>query len=276
MKTIVKISLLASFLMSIQFVQSQKRSSQTGVNVVLDMQPVLEVEFVSPPQINFVFDEKGKFYRGIVHNGATEIKVTSTVSWDMYAVGRSTKQNPNGTKYWDQQISYGSTNNSVANIPLSLLEIKQSNKNNGVYHRKAKHQDYSSDFSNNLFPNSANSLYVSSNGTPSPPTQSGKYLAGHSGDTSYLENGFIPAGSYYSDYSKKSDYHFLIDYRILPGFPAIFPNAFNEDATIAENIVKDRSSNAVFAGRSDLNPKKSYAEPGFYTMNVQYVIMEDQ
>jgi hypothetical protein len=54
-----------------------------------------------------------------------------------------------------------------------------------------------------------------------------------------------------------------MDYRILPGLPAIFPNAASADGATAQDIV---TSNA--AG--------TYAEPGVYTMYVQYVLLEDQ
>lgn len=276
MKTQLKISLVTFVAFMLQTTFAQKNQSQASVNLVMDMQPVLQVEFISPQQIDFVFDDKSKYYRGIVHNAATEIRVTSTVSWDMYAVGRSSGKNPNGPAFWDQNASYKSTNNSVANLPLSLLEIKQSNQNKGVYHDQAIYQDYSKEFSKGFRPSASNSLYVSSNGTPTPPTKNGKYLAGHSGSASYLKNGYVPAGSYYSKYSNQSDYHFVIDYRILPGFPAIFPNAFNQDASLAENLITTRTNNTVYAGNSNINPKKSYAEPGYYTMNVQYVILEDQ
>lgn len=276
MKTIVKISVVLSLIGISQMSFAQKNMDQNSVMMVLDMQPILSVEFDAPPQINFVFDEKSKYIKGITHNAATEIKVTSTVSWDMYAVGRSSGNNPNGPTFWDQEKSFGSTVNSVANLPLSLLEIKQSNKNKGVYHDKATYQDYSNNFSDIFRPSASNSLYVSSNGTPSPPTHNGKYLAGHSGDASFSDHGFVPAGSYYSKYSNSDDYHFVIDYRILPGFPAIFKNAFNEDASIAQNLVTTKNNSAVYAGGVKTNPAQSFAEPGYYTMTVQYVILEDQ
>ncbi len=276
MKTIVKMSLVAS-LFAATFSSAQNvNSSQNGVSMVLDMKPVLQIDFISPSQINFVFDEKSKYYKGIVHNAATEIKVTSTVSWDMYAVGRSSGKNPNGPKYWDQVASYESTNNSIADIPLSSLELKQRNKNTGIHHDKALYNDYSNDFNKGFKPSASNSLYISNNGTQTPPSKNGKYLAGYSGDTSYSDNGFIPAGSYYSKYNNTSDYHFVIDYRMLPGYPAVFPNAFNEDASIAENLITAKEKTTVFAGNSNVDPRKSHAEAGYYTMTVQYVILEDQ
>lgn len=278
MKTFVKTTLLIALLFATSL-QAQKKNvngTSTGVSMVLDMQPILQMDMVAPEQVNFVFDEKGKYYSGITKNAATVIKVTSSVSWDLYAVGRSNGTSPNGNTFWDQVESYGTSVNSVADIPMSLLELRQNNPNSGVHHENATYADYSQDFSEGFRPYAGNSLYVSSNGTPTPPTKYGKYLAGHSGNTSDITNGFMPAGSYSSSYSKSSNFEFVIDYRILPGFPAIFPNAFNEDASIAQNIVSATNANTVLVGGAAGNGNKSYAEPGYYTMTVQYVLLEDQ
>ena len=56
-----------------------------------------------------------------------------------------------------------------------------------------------------------------------------------------------------------------MDYRILPGLPAIFPNASINDGT-AEDIVTTAAS---VSGAE-------YAEGGVYTMYVQYILLEDQ
>lgn len=62
MKTILKMSLIASLVIMQQTAKAQTSGNQqNGVSFVLDMQPVLQVEFISPPQINFVFDQKSKF-----------------------------------------------------------------------------------------------------------------------------------------------------------------------------------------------------------------------
>ena len=49
----------------------------------------------------------------------------------------------------------------------------------------------------------------------------------------------------------------------VPGLPAIFPNAGSADGTGAQDIVT-----AHGAG--------TYAEPGVYTMYVQYILLENQ
>ena len=100
-------------------------------------------------------------------------------------------------------------------------------------------------------------------GAITPPTGTDKYIAGHAGTSGIAGDDFMPGGSYLTQTGTTSDYYYAIDYRILPGLPAIFPNAGNADGTTAQDIV---TSNA--AG--------NYAEPGVYTMYVQYVLLEDQ
>ncbi|MBP6512496.1 MAG: hypothetical protein KA347_07495 [Bacteroidia bacterium] len=56
----------------------------------------------------------------------------------------------------------------------------------------------------------------------------------------------------------------VIDYRIVPGLPAIFPTA--ADNATPPNALDIESANG--AG--------SYAQPGVYTMNVKYVLIENQ
>tara|TARA_R110002074_G_scaffold177271_1_gene340856 strand:- start:2806 stop:3633 length:828 start_codon:yes stop_codon:yes gene_type:complete len=275
MKTISKFVLAITLLACITIGNAQKMQ-QEGVSIALDMKPILQMEITSPDQINFVFDKKSKYYSGIVKNAATIIKVTSTVKWDLYAVGRSKGTNPNGKTFWDQEKSYGSTVNSVADIPLSLLEIKQNTSNSGANHKEARYTDYSQDFAEPFRSNGGNSLYVSENGTPSPPSINGKYIAGHAGVSDDINNGYMNSGSYISKNGQGNDFMYVMDYRILPGFPAVFPNAYNADATVAENIVSSAKASSVLVGGAAQSGDKAYAEPGTYTMNVQYVLLEDQ
>lgn len=275
MKTISKLVVTAVLISTVSLVNAQK-SQQNGVNMTLDMKPILQMDITAPDLINFVFDKKDKYFKGIVKNAATVIKVTSTTKWDLYAVGRSTGKSPNGKTFWDQEKSFGSTVNSVADIPLSMVELRQSKINNGNSNTNARYADYSQEFSNEFRPNGGNSLYVSPNGTPTPPNKYGKYIAGHSGVSDDITNGYMPAGSYISSNGGGSSFEFVMDYRILPGFPAIFPNAFSADATVAENIVSSANASSVLVGGAAGNGKSAYAEPGIYTMTVQYVLLEDQ
>ena len=95
------------------------------------------------------------------------------------------------------------------------------------------------------------------------PTLADKYIGGHSGTTGVAGDDFLPGGSYLTSTGLTSAYYYAIDYRILPGLPAIFPNAFDADAATAEDLVT-------------VNGIGAYAQPGVYTMYVQYILMEDQ
>lgn len=264
---------VTAIILTITLVTNAQKEKSQGVSFVLDMQPVLQIDMTSAEQINFVFDNKIKYRAGITKNEATIIKVTSTVKWDLYAVGRSKGKSANGKTYWDQEKSFASNVNSVADLPLSLLEIKQNHVNINGKSAVGKFNDYSRDLDvSTMRADGGNSLYVSPNGTPTPPSKTGKYIAGHSGIAEETSKNYMDAGSYISD----DKFIYTIDYKILPGYPAIFPNAYNEDATVAQNIVANANAGTIFAGGVASNGNKSYAEPGVYTMNVQYVLLEDQ
>ncbi len=234
---------------------------EKDVTVTMDLQPVLQLDMTTPDQIEFVFDEIDEYYSGITHYGATVLKVSSTVSWDLYAVGRST--GTNGPEFWDQQIDYGNNNpNAIPDLPLSLLEIRQSQANSGDGAAAGAFSDYSTAFSPAATPSAGNSLYVNG-GTNTAPTTNDKYIGGHAGTSGTAGQDFIAGGSYLTQTGITSDYYYTLDYRILPGLPAVFPMAANADGATFEDIVT-------------VNGAGSYAEPGVYTMYVQYILLEDQ
>lgn len=234
---------------------------EKDVSITMDLQPVLQLEMTTPDQIEFVFDEINEYYAGITKYGATVLRVSSTVSWDLYAVGRSTGSN--GPTFWDQQIDYGNNNpNAVPNLPLSLLEVRQSQANNGATAAAGAFADYSQAFSPTTTPSAGNSLYVNG-GTNTPPTTNDKYIGGHAGTSGVVGSDFLPGGSYLTQTGITSDYFYTLDYRIVPGLPAIFPMAATADGATFEDIVT-------------ANAAGSYAEPGVYTMYVQYILLEDQ
>ena len=234
---------------------------EKDVTVTMDLQPVLQLDMTTANQLEFVFDDINEYYAGITNYAATILKVSSTVSWDLYAVGRSSGSTAAG--FWDQQIDYGDNNtNAIDQLPLSLLELRQSQPNSGDGGATGAFSDYSAAFSPNGIVSRANSLYVNG-GAITPPTADDKYIGGHAGTTGVAGADFMPGGSYMTQTGTTSDYYYAMDYRILPGLPAIFPNAGSADGTTAQDIV---TSNA--AG--------NYAEPGVYTMYVQYVLLEDQ
>lgn len=247
---------------------------EKDVSITLDLQPVLQLDMDTPDQIEFVFDEISEYQVGITNYAATILKVSSTVSWDLYAVARS--QGINGPTMWDQQVDYGGNGNvnAVSNIPLSLLELKQSvaNPATGI----GTYNDYSANFQDaddthvGAGPAVAldgvtgydgrNSIFVNADGSATPPTDVDKYIAGHSGTD---PGEFMPGGTYLTQSGRESFYQYVMDYRILPGLPAIFPTATNADASASESLTAGGNLNA-------------YAQPGVYTMYVQYILLEDQ
>jgi hypothetical protein len=234
---------------------------EKDVTVTMDLQPVLQLDMTTANQLEFVFDDINEYYAGITNYAATILKVSSTVSWDLYAVGRSSGSTAAG--FWDQQIDYGDNNtNAIDQLPLSLLELRQSQPNSGDGGATGAFSDYSAAFSPNGIVSRANSLYVNG-GAITPPTADDKYIGGHAGTTGVAGADFMPGGSYMTQTGTTSDYYYAMDYRILPGLPAIFPNAGSANGTTAQDIVTS-------------NAPGNYAEPGVYTMYVQYVLLEDQ
>lgn len=246
---------------------------EKDVTVTMDLQPVLQLDMTTPNQIQFIFDDVLDYQAGIVQYAATTLKVSSTVSWDLYAIGRS--QGNIGANFWDQQVDYGTgtPNNSTNELPLSLLELRQSRANNGDTAATGTYTDYSSPFTTYQYTTAdpdtdpdvapegtgANSIYVDPTGAGTIPGAGNKYIAGHKGITATGADS-MAGGSYMTATSGvSSDYYYNIDYRILPGLPATFPMAFIADGDTSE---------ALAAG--------TYAEPGVYTMYVQYVLLEDQ
>lgn len=236
---------------------------EKSVSITMDLQPILQLDMETADQVEFVFNDIKDYYAGITKYGATILKVSSTVSWDLYAVGRS--NGTIGSEFWDQVIDYGSGSgtNAINELPLSAVELHQSQANNGAtgIGVTATYIDYSTPFPASNVHNGANSLYVN-NGTLTPPSVADKYIAGHSGTTAVGDDA-MEGGSYLTAGGYTSNFYYVVDYRLLPGLPAIFPNAYDADAATAEDLVT-------------VNGAGSYAEPGVYTMYVQYVLVEDQ
>jgi len=231
---------------------------EKNVTVTMDLQPVLQLHMTTPDQVEFVFDDIREYYAGIIKYAATVLKVSSSVTWDLYAVGVSQV----GGGIWDQQISYsgGGGANALNTIPLSALEMYQYEANRYAANATGTYVDYSTAFTpaNAVVPGQ-NSIWYSA--TPyTAPDADQKYIQGHFGTVAGQDG--APGGSYLiatpgvgQDFT---DYYFTIDYRILPGLPAVFPAAGLNDGT----------SEALLPG--------SYANPGVYTMNVKYILLEDQ
>jgi len=233
---------------------------EQNVTVTMDLQPVLQLNLLTPDMVNFTFNQISQYYGGEVQYAASILTVSSTVSWDLWAVG--TSQNTLGN-YWDQQMQYGTVPvGSLAQIklPLSLLELYQHQVD--VANQTAETgnwANYGTAFapSTGLVPGQ-NSVYESQAAPYTAPTNAQKYIMGMAGTGA---GNCEPGGSYLNQ-GANTDYYITIDYRILPGLPAIFPAAGLNNGT-AEDLVT-------------LDGAGSYAQPGVYTMDVKYILAEDQ
>ncbi|HBX52166.1 MAG: hypothetical protein A2275_16110 [Bacteroidetes bacterium RIFOXYA12_FULL_35_11] len=265
---------LLLFLTIVGFISSANAQliDEKNVTVTMELQPILQLNMTTPDHVEFVFDDIREYYSGIIKYGATILKVSSTVNWDLYAVGTSTTGTVAGQVVWDNQISYSTAAavNSVNEIPISALELHQYEPNNCVT-GTGTWDDYSTAFPIATgFVAGQNSIFEST--TPyTAPGAGEKYIQGMFGVRDVVlgdEQGAL-AGSYLTAGSTlPTDYYYVIDYRILPGLPAVFPAAGLNDGTA--------HSLDIFPAAAVLTNPSRYAEPGVYTMNVKYVLLEDQ
>ena len=235
---------------------------EKNVTITMDLQPILQLNMSGADNLDFTFNTIPQYTGGIVKYGATQLTISATVDWDLYAVG--TSSNGAGTS-WDSLVSYGNRNtNATANLPLSLLEMHQypANPNSITFAGGVgRDADYSHPFDldttngSGIGTHGHNSIYAS--GSPyTEPAATEKYIAGHSGPTA-----FVSGGSYLTQTGTTSSYKYVIDYRILPGLPVVFPMAGLNDGTSQE---------------LDFVSPGMYAQPGIYSMNVKYVLAENQ
>ena len=103
----------------------------------------------------------------------------------------------NGCWILGSATDYGNNNlNAIDQLPLSLLELRQSQPNSGDECCTAGtvNTDYSAAFSPNGTVSTANSLFANADGSITPPTADDKHIAGHAGATGAGD--FMPGGSY--------------------------------------------------------------------------------
>lgn len=241
---------------------------EENVTVTMELVPILQLNMNTPDQVNFVFDEIAEYIGGITQYGATILTASSTVSWDLFASGTSGRHAATpANREWDPQVAYGAASGITA-LPLTALELHQfpGDINNGVANTGG---DYSAQFT--AVPNpqaatlGANNIYVSAGSAyAAPPNTAGlnnRYIAGGSGLTSFVSGGSYLTQTAVAINGANDAYYYVIDYRIVPGLPAIFP--FASTGTASEDLVT--------AGAPG-----DYAQPGVYTMNVKYLMIENQ
>jgi len=264
-----KIILIAIFLGMIVVRSFAQLIDEQNVTVTMDLQPVLQLNMTTPDMVNFTFDQIPEYIGGEIKYAATILEVNSSVSWDLYAVGYSQA----ATSIWDVQMSYGVINaNAVATIPISALELHQNQANDG-FASGSTTTDYSAAFPVPVVgppytaqPNAGLSSIYESITPYVAPALGTKYIMGDKGISTNVTGltpwlGGIPGGSYLAS-GAGTDYYITIDYRILPGMPAIFPMAGTWVAGVQ--------------GVAESLPSPTFAAPGVYTMDAKYVLLEDQ
>jgi hypothetical protein len=240
---------------------------EQNVTVTMDLQPILQLGMVGSQNVDFVFDQISEYVGGITQYGATALSVSSTVSWDLYAAGFSSAA-AGGNLLWDNQVSYGDGNdgNAVTTLPLTLLELHQNRANPDGTVGAGVDDDYFTAFATSTNSLGMNNIYATS--TPYVrPAAGTKYIAGGNASTDFVAGGtYLVENSAGTSVGANSAYYYTIDYRIVPGLPAVFPRA-TAGATLGGN---NSTSAALNATTTSL-----YARPGVYTMNVKYVLVEN-
>ena len=263
-----KVILSAAVLASLAISNNAKAQlvDEQNVTVTMDLQPILQLGMNGSSNIDFVFDQISEYVGGITQYGATNLNVTSTVNWDLYAVGFSSNA---GTGIWDNQVQYGSSTdiNAVSTLPLTALELHQDKVAVAqLIGAVPANGDYSPAFvAAPVVSLGSNNVYCSA--TPyTAPGATAKYIAGHAGFANYLVGGsYLISGA--SGVGGASEYYYSIDYRIIPGLPAVFPNA-----SLFTGAQADGGNNATAQTQIGVG---QYAHSGVYTMNVKYVLMEN-
>jgi hypothetical protein len=257
MKNVKKALSAVAFLLGLGVANAQLVDEQ-NVTITMDLQPILQLDMNGPQNIDFIFDDVADYVGGITKYGVTQLKVSSTVDWDLYAVGFGSQ----GTGLvWDQQVVYGvgSSPNAVNTIPCEALELRQ-DKANPFPGTGTNFEDYFNPFAVSTIITGQNNIYVS-NSPYVQPADGEKYIAG---GNAAVASAFVPGGSYLvlqnALVGAGSPYWYTLDYRIVPGLPATFPNAFLNTGVAPAAAI----------------PAGDFAQPGVYTMNVKYVLVENQ
>ena len=267
-KVILSVAVVAA-LLSAKTTNAQLIDEQ-NVTVTMDLQPILQLGMTGSQNVDFVFDQISEYVGGITQYGATNLTVSSTVSWDLYAAGFSSNA-ANGTLIWDNQVMYGDGNDASAttSLPLTLLELHQDKANpdaigttTGASFADA---DYFSAFPASTTSLGSNNVYA----TSSPytrPSDDKKYIAGGFASSEAVVGGTYLVENSAGSVGARGQYYYSIDYRIVPGLPAIFPRATNGAA---------QGGNNTTAADLTTQGAGKYARPGVYTMNVKYVLVEN-
>ena len=276
--------------------------NEQNVTLNMDIQPVLQLMLEGPTQHEFVFDDIKDYYAGIVKYGANILKVSASVKFDLWAAGLSQQAN----RVWDPVYDYagGAAATGATNVmPLTALELRQFPPNPMIADAALSgnalcgaagnvapnaQADYSNAFvtmgdGNTPTATGSNVIYTPGNATPyaapndHTATQEEKYIAGAEGTG---DDCGAPPGSYLQQSNPVSSgtndgYYFVMDYRLIPGLPAIFPmHLAASNTNLLESGIVDAAGTASAAGLTAA--AGGYVAPGVYSMYIKYIITEDQ
>lgn len=224
MKKLTKMSAVVAA-MAIAGSSFAQLQDEQDVTITMDLQPILQLKMEGPDQIDFTFDEINKYYTGVTKTGANILKVSASVSFDLWAVGLSTGSlgaAAANAYLWDNPVTYGNNTALAGNannrIALTALELHQYPANpvtavtcaadytnvEGDYSAQFAPYDFQNgDFGNNVTNGSAlgnNTIFCTLPTAPylrptssAAATASEKYIAGASTTTAGCQ---VNAGSY--------------------------------------------------------------------------------
>ena len=310
MKIKKSLSILALILTAGSY--SSQILSEQNVTINMDLQPVLQLDIEGAEVIDFNFTEISQYTRGITRYGANILKVSASVSFDLWAAGFSQGMNTaaaaaDRNNYFDNVSNYGNNANAVAvnTIPVSALELHQFPQNPSTEDQTTQcgtnnsamtaNADYSTAFVDPTSgTNGNNNIYfpVGTNPYLAPDDNAAggrdKYIAGYSGQGTAQSGCQVAGGTYLGQSISTTNgteagaitndgYYFVMDYRIVPGLPVRFPmsdptNAANALSTSLAAITAD---DLTIHGGVSTNPD-AYVKPGAYQMQIKYIIVEDQ
>ena len=229
-------------------------SGEKNVTIGLDLQPILKLDITSGDNLEFTFDKVSSYAGGIVRYGATVLRVSSSMNWDLYVVG--TSNDPSGL-YMDNQVTYGTSSDpyALSTVPLDILELHQVQKNSVAF------PDYSAPFqpviAGAVATRGQNNIDIANALTPYSSSTATKMLEGDNTSAGFgIGGSYLTAPAYVSG---AVPYTFTVDYRIVPGLPTIFPTSVTAAALFGTSTASS-----------------TYVKPGLYTMDVKYVLSENQ
>jgi hypothetical protein len=263
---------------------------EKNVTITMDLQPILQLNMQGPDQIDFTFDQISKYYSGITKYGVTTLKVSASVSFDLWAAGLSQGEvaaDPNFL--WDNPMQYAAASGGLNTLPLTALELHQFPVNPAIAPcalaagpAVALSSDYDQPFQAVGALTGNNCIYTPSNATPYLPpgstavaVTSEKYIAGASSNTAgcQVQGGTYLQQAMVAGVPATAGYYFVMDYRLLPNLPANFPFHIPNNNT---NKTANYMTNADLSVAATLDVLPAYIQPGVYTMYVKYILAQDQ